>query len=98
MKVTMFILVFPNYIIGWFWWDAQGQRQNGMDFLQHGLQNIWGEYGQHKGYFVMSDAWFDEYVLQIVTNESFTSKKLTDIWKSKDYKVLPYYDPMGALA
>lgn len=62
------------------------------------VENSWGDYGQHKGYFVMSDAWFDEYVLQIVTNESFTSKKLTDIWKSKDYKVLPYYDPMGALA
>lgn len=62
------------------------------------VENSWGEYGDHKGYFIMSDKWFDEYVFQIVTNPSFTSKKLTKIWKSKDYKVLPYYDPMGALA
>jgi bleomycin hydrolase len=62
------------------------------------VENSWGEYGEHKGYFVMTDKWFDEYVLQIVTNESFTTKKLSDIWKSKEYKVLPYYDPMGALA
>lgn len=62
------------------------------------VENSWGEYGKHEGYFVMTDKWFDEYVLQIVTNESFTTKKLSDIWKSKEYKVLPYYDPMGALA
>lgn len=62
------------------------------------VENSWGEYGQHKGYFVMSDKWFDEYVFQIVTNEAFTTTKLSQIWKSKDYKVLPYYDPMGALA
>lgn len=62
------------------------------------VENSWGEYGMHKGYFIMSDAWFDEYVFQVVTNASFTSQKLVDIWKSKDYKTLPYYDPMGALA
>lgn len=62
------------------------------------VENSWGEYGAHKGYFVMSDAWFNEYVLQIVTNASFTSKKLVDLWKGKKYTVLPYYDPMGALA
>lgn len=62
------------------------------------VENSWGEYGDHKGYFVMSDRWFDEYVFQIVTNSKFTKRELTDIWLSKDYKVLPYYDPMGALA
>lgn len=62
------------------------------------VENSWGEYGDHKGYFIMSDAWFDEYVFQVVTNPSFAHQKLTDIWLSKDYKVLPYYDPMGALA
>jgi bleomycin hydrolase len=62
------------------------------------VENSWGDYGDHKGYFIMSDKWFDEYVFQVVTNSSFTSKKLTDIWLSKKYKVLPYYDPMGALA
>ncbi|QPG75021.1 hypothetical protein FOA43_002361 [Brettanomyces nanus] len=62
------------------------------------VENSWGEYGDHKGYFVMTDDWFDQYVFQVVTKEKYALKKLTDYWKSKDYKVLPYYDPMGALA
>ncbi|KAH3662237.1 hypothetical protein OGAPHI_005485 [Ogataea philodendri] len=62
------------------------------------VENSWGEYGSHKGYFVMSDRWFDEYVFQVVTSEKFTSAKLADLWKGKDFKVLPYYDPLGALA
>ncbi|KAG0678253.1 hypothetical protein C6P40_000491 [Pichia californica] len=66
--------------------------------LRWKVENSWGEYGDHKGYFIMTDKWFDEYVFQIVTNETFAGSKLTEIWKSKNYKVLPYYDPMGALA
>lgn len=62
------------------------------------VENSWGEYGSHKGYFVMTDRWFDEYVLQVVTNASHVPKRLTSFWKSKEYSVLPYYDPMGALA
>ncbi|GMF05070.1 unnamed protein product [Ambrosiozyma monospora] len=63
------------------------------------VENSWGEYGEHKGYFVMSDKWFDEYVFQVVTNETYIEDKtLVEYWKNKDYKVLPYYDPMGALA
>lgn len=62
------------------------------------VENSWGEYGEHKGYFVMTDEWFDEYVFQIVTNATFAGPKLTSIWLSKKYNVLPYYDPMGALA
>ncbi|VEU22269.1 DEKNAAC103278 [Brettanomyces naardenensis] len=62
------------------------------------VENSWGEYGDHKGYFVMTDKWFDQYVFQVVTNEKYALKKLTDYWKGKEYKVLPYYDPMGALA
>lgn len=62
------------------------------------VENSWGEYGSHKGYYVMTDAWFDEYVFQVVTSEKYAEPKLTKIWKDKQFKVLPYYDPMGALA
>lgn len=62
------------------------------------IENSWGdEVGDH-GYFVMTDSWFDEYVFQIVTSKAYVDRSVYDIWKSKDYKVLPFYDPMGALA
>lgn len=62
------------------------------------IENSWGDAVGDKGYFVMTDEWFNEYVFQIVTNKKYADKKLYDIWKSKDYSVLPYYDPMGSLA
>lgn len=62
------------------------------------IENSWGDAVGNKGYFVMTDEWFNEYVFQIVTNKKYADKKLYDIWKSKEYSVLPYYDPMGSLA
>lgn len=60
------------------------------------VENSWGEVG-HKGWFVMSDDWFNEYVFQVVVDTGF-AKEEEKVWKDKQYKVLPYYDPMGALA
>lgn len=62
------------------------------------IENSWGDEVGDKGYFVMTDSWFDEYVFQIVTSKKYVDKSVYDIWKAKDYKTLPFYDPMGALA
>lgn len=62
------------------------------------IENSWGEKLGEKGWFLMTDEWFNEYVFQIVTNKKYVSKKAYDIWKGKEFNVLPYYDPMGALA
>ncbi|KAK6204847.1 aminopeptidase and bleomycin hydrolase [Scheffersomyces amazonensis] len=62
------------------------------------IENSWGDEVGDKGYFVMTDEWFNEYVFQIVTNKKYASKKSTQVWKSKEFVTLPYYDPMGALA
>lgn len=62
------------------------------------IENSWGDAVGDKGYFLMTDKWFEEYVFQIVTNKSFVDKEIYDIWKGKDYRILPYYDPMGSLA
>lgn len=62
------------------------------------VMNSWGEDVGDKGYMTMSDEWFDEYVYQVVTAPKYVDKKYTDIWKSKDYKVLPRWDPYGSLA
>ncbi|KRL44469.1 aminopeptidase C [Lacticaseibacillus manihotivorans] len=64
------------------------------------VENSWGDKVGEKGYFVASDAWFDEFVYQIVINKSFLSTELNDTIK-KEYAqptVLAPWDPMGALA
>ncbi|WP_125708220.1 aminopeptidase C [Lacticaseibacillus porcinae] len=64
------------------------------------VENSWGDKVGEKGYFVASDAWFDEFVYQIVINKSFLSTDLNDTIK-KEYDqptVLAPWDPMGALA
>jgi bleomycin hydrolase len=61
------------------------------------VENSWSEAAGEKGYFVMTDAWFDEFVYQVVTSSDFVSKDISEILNSKA-TVLPNWDPMGALA
>ena len=41
------------------------------------VENSWGDAPGKKGYYVMSDEWFDEYMYQIVVNEKNTCLILT---------------------
>ena len=61
------------------------------------VQNSWGEAAGTKGWFVMSDKWMDEFVYQVVVDPRFVSKEVKDVLGQKA-KVLPLWDPMGALA
>ncbi|KAG8671616.1 bleomycin hydrolase [Fusarium poae] len=61
------------------------------------VQNSWGTAAGDKGWFVMSDAWLDEFVYQAVVDPRFCSKEVKDVLK-KEAIVLPPWDPMGALA
>lgn len=61
------------------------------------VQNSWGEGVGSEGWFVMSDKWMDEFVYQAVVEPRFVSQEIRDVLKSKP-KVLPLWDPMGALA
>lgn len=61
------------------------------------VENSWGENAGDKGYFVMTDQWFDEFVYQVVVDPRFVSKEISDVLNQKPL-VLPLWDPMGALA
>ncbi|NUQ35368.1 MAG: aminopeptidase, partial [Planctomycetaceae bacterium] len=61
------------------------------------VENSWGEENGKKGFYLMNDTWFDEYVLVIAAPKSALPKKLQDAL-SLEPIVLPAWDPMGALA
>lgn len=61
------------------------------------VENSWGEKVGEKGFFVMSDAWMDEYTYQIVVRKELLSPELQDAWKQEPTVLAPW-DPMGALA
>ena len=64
------------------------------------IENSWGEKPGFKGYFVMSDSWFNSFVYQAVINKEFLPedlKKAYDEGKDNPIQLLPW-DPMGALA
>ena len=58
------------------------------------VQNSWGDSAGTKGWFVMSDAWMDQFVYQAVVDPKFVSQEITDVLK-KEPKMLPLWDPMG---
>ncbi|KAI5960544.1 uncharacterized protein KGF55_004437 [Candida pseudojiufengensis] len=62
------------------------------------IENSWGDQSGKKGWYLMTDEWFSEFVFQIVTNKKYVSKKTFDVWKGKEFTSLPFYDPMGSLA
>ncbi|KAF2433370.1 bleomycin hydrolase-like protein [Tothia fuscella] len=61
------------------------------------VENSWSETAGTKGCFVMSDEWFDEFCYQAVVDPTVVSKEINDILEQKP-KVLPVWDPLGALA
>lgn len=61
------------------------------------VENSWGDKVGFKGFFVMSDAWMDEYCYQIVINKKHLPKHLQAILNEKATVLAPW-DPMGSLA
>uniref|UniRef100_A0A060TIF4 Cysteine proteinase 1, mitochondrial n=1 Tax=Blastobotrys adeninivorans TaxID=409370 RepID=A0A060TIF4_BLAAD len=61
------------------------------------VQNSWGEDVGFKGFFIMTQEYFREYVYQIVCDESELGDLKTYL-NDKEPVVLPPWDPMGALA
>lgn len=61
------------------------------------VENSWSEKSGSEGYFVMSDNWMDEFCYQAVIDPEVVSQEVRDVLEQKP-KVLPLWDPMGALA
>jgi bleomycin hydrolase len=61
------------------------------------VENSWGEDNGQKGFYLMNDSWFDEYLFEIAARRSYLPAGLRDALEEEPI-VLPAWDPMGSLA
>ena len=61
------------------------------------VENSWGEEPGDKGFFTMDDAWFSEYVFEVVVRVDSLPEELVPALTA-DVRHLPAWDPMGTLA
>jgi bleomycin hydrolase len=61
------------------------------------VENSWGDKVGYKGFFVMSDDWFNEFTFQVVVNKKYLTQEQREMLKSKPIVLKPW-DPMGSLA
>ena len=61
------------------------------------VENSWGEDNGQKGFYLMNDSWFDEYLFEIAARQSYLPAALRTALEEEPM-VLPAWDPMGSLA
>ena len=61
------------------------------------VENSWGDKNGRKGFYVMNDSWFDEYMFEVAVRREDLPAELQTALEQEPI-VLPAWDPMGALA
>ena len=62
------------------------------------VENSWGKEHGRDGFDTLSDAWFDQYVYQVVVDRRYLTDEERAAYDTEDAKVLAPWDPMGSLA
>ena len=58
------------------------------------VENSWGDKVGKKGFFIMSDNWFDEYTFDLIIDKKFLTKKVLKEFEQKPTQLPPWH-PMG---
>ncbi|KZT10972.1 peptidase C1B bleomycin hydrolase [Laetiporus sulphureus 93-53] len=66
--------------------------------VRYKVENSWGDTSGDKGYYLMTDEWFEQFVYQVVVPKALAPKELVKVFESGKKTLLPLWDPMGALA
>ena len=61
------------------------------------VENSWGKDFGNDGFYIMDDAWFDEFVYQIAVPKSLLTAEERAAWETEPVNLRPW-DPMGTLA
>lgn len=62
------------------------------------VENSWGKDRAKNGFDSLTDAWFDEYVYQVVVDKKYLTPEQREAFETCEPIVLEPWDPMGALA
>ena len=61
------------------------------------VENSWSDETGRKGFFIMNESWFDEFMFEIAARKSYLPEELQKALELKPI-ILPPWDPMGSLA
>jgi bleomycin hydrolase len=75
----------------------QGYHTEDDEIKRWKIENSWGEKSGHKGFLLMTDKWFEEYLFQIVVHKKFLTKE-EKLCSDQEGKMIEPWDPLGTLA
>ncbi len=58
------------------------------------VENSWGKENGDAGFFVMDDAWFDNYVYQVVVRKKYVDEEIVKKYEEAEYSEVSCFSPM----